>query len=68
MRAHGLRSLSASASSKKLLRKLDVAVEKEIPSLRCRIDPEQETASQPNTEEALESTDEQQLSTDQKND
>jgi hypothetical protein len=33
-----LRSLSASASSKKLLRKLEAAIEKEIPALRRRID------------------------------
>ena len=58
MRVHGLSSLSASISSKKLLRKLDSAIEKDIPALRRKMDlhpdfnpeepekPEEETAAQ----------------------
>ena len=38
MRVHGLRSLSASISSKKLLHKLEAAIEKDIPALRRKID------------------------------
>ena len=38
IRAHGLRSLSASSSSRKLLNKLEQAIEKEIPALRRKID------------------------------
>ena len=38
IRAHGLRSLSASSSSRKLLKKLDQAIQKEIPALRRKID------------------------------
>ena len=37
VRSHGLRSLSASTSSKKLLRNLQKSIEKEIPPLRRRI-------------------------------
>ena len=38
IRTHGLRSLSASSSSRKLLKKLEQAIEKEIPALRRKID------------------------------
>ena len=38
VKAHGLRSLSTSSSSRKLLKKLEHAIEKEIPSLRRKID------------------------------
>jgi hypothetical protein len=38
MRVHGMRSLSASISSKTLLHKLEVAIEKDIPALRRKID------------------------------
>ena len=38
IRAHGLRSLSSSSSSRKLLKKLEQAIEKEIPALRRKID------------------------------
>ena len=38
MRVHGLRSLSASASSKKILRNLEATIEIEIPALRHRVD------------------------------
>jgi hypothetical protein len=38
MRVHGLSSLSASISSKKLLRKLESAIEKDIPELRRKMD------------------------------
>jgi hypothetical protein len=59
MRVHGLRSLSASISSKKLLRKLEAIIEKDIPALRRKIDlhptlnaqepeiPEEETPKSP---------------------
>ena len=59
MRVHGLRSLSASISSKTLLRKLEAAIEKDIPALRRKIDlhpeikaeepeiPDEETPDQP---------------------
>ncbi|MBT7028640.1 MAG: hypothetical protein HN969_13875 [Verrucomicrobia bacterium] len=58
MRVHGLSSLSASISSKKLLRKLESAIEKDIPALRRKMDlqpdskseepekPEEETTAQ----------------------
>ena len=65
MRVHGLRSLSASTSSKKLLRKLEAAIEKEIPALRRRVDfenesthDEQETAKQEPSDNAELSTEE----------
>ena len=38
IRVHGLRSLSASSSSRKLLKKLEQAIAKEIPALRRKID------------------------------
>jgi hypothetical protein len=59
MRDHGLRSLSASVSSKTLLHKLEAAIEKDIPALRRKIDlhpeikaeepeiPDEETPDQP---------------------
>ena len=65
MRVHGLRSLSASTSSKKLLRKLEAAIEKEIPALRRRVDfqnesthDEQETVKQEPSDNAELSTEE----------
>ena len=52
MRVHGLRSLSASASSKKLLKKLEVTIKKEIPALRRRIDFDNESEhDEPETED-----------------
>ena len=38
MRVHGLRTISASISSRKLLRKLEAAIEKDIPALRRNIE------------------------------
>ena len=38
VKTHGLRSLSISSSSRKLLKKLEQAIEKEIPALRRKID------------------------------
>ena len=45
MRVHGLRSLSATSSSKKLLKNLEVAIDKEIPPLRSREKPAWENNS-----------------------
>jgi len=63
MRVHGLRSLSASASSKKLLRKLEAAIDKEIPTLRRKkeTDPDPNPETQPG--ETLGAIDTEQLST-----
>ncbi|MEE2942284.1 MAG: dynamin family protein [Verrucomicrobiota bacterium] len=65
MRVHGLRSLSASASSKKLLRKLEAAIDKEIPSLRRRKDPDQDPNPETQPEEIREPNDTAQLSTEE---
>ena len=65
MRIHGLRSLSASASSKKLLRKLEAAIDKEIPSLRRRKNPDQDPNPETQPEEIHGPKDTGQLSTEE---
>ena len=63
MRVHGLRSLSASASSKKLLKKLESAIDEEIPSLRRRKDTNRDTNPHAQPEETPGPNDTGQLST-----
>ena len=63
MRVHGLRSLSASASSKKLLKKLESAIDEETPSLRRRKDTDQGTNPDAQPEETPGPNDTGQLST-----
>ena len=66
MRIHGLRSLSASASSKKILRNLEAAIELEIPALRHRIDFENQSASEEEKTVKQEENTDAHLSTDPK--
>ena len=66
MRIHGLRSLSASASSKKILRNLEAAIEIEIPALRHRIDFENQSASEEEKTVKQEENTDAHLSTDPK--
>ena len=63
MRVHGLRSLSASASSKKLLRKLEAAIDKEIPTLRRKKETDQDPNPETQPGETLGAIDTEQLST-----
>jgi hypothetical protein len=65
MRVQGLRSLSTSSSSKKLLNKLEAAIEKEIPSLRCQQQKARESNSTESMEEVSEPIDKARSSTDQ---
>ena len=66
LRIHGLRSLSASASSKKILRNLEAAIEIEIPALRHRIDFENQSASEEEKTVKQEENTDAHLSTDPK--
>ena len=66
MRIHGLRSLSASASSKKILRNLEAAIEIEIPALRHRVDFENQSASEEEKTVKQEENTDAHLSTDPK--
>ena len=68
MRVHGLRSLSASTSSKKLLRKLEAAIEKEIPALRRRVDFENESTHDEHETVKQEPSDNAELSTEESED
>ena len=68
MRVHGLRSLSASTSSKKLLRKLEAAIEKEIPALRRRVDFENESTHDEQETVKQEPSDNAELSTEESED
>ena len=66
MRIHGLRSLSASASSKKILRNLEAAIEIEIPALRHRVDFENQSESEEVKTDKKEQNNDAHLSTDSK--
>ena len=63
MRVHGLRSLSASASSKKILRNLEATIEIEIPALRHRVDFENQSTPEEEKTVKQEDNDKAHLST-----
>ncbi len=65
MNTHGMRGLSASKSSKKLLGKLETAIDKEIPDLRCKIALHTEDVGEEEKSRAPQTADEDGLSTSQ---